>query len=456
MAELHDLTALEQGAAIRAGEVSSAELVAHYRDRIERLDADLGAFVTLVDPPTPAATDGPLAGVPTAIKDLAQTAGVTTAFGSALMGHNVPQVSDEVVLRIERAGMPWLGKTATPEFGSPCYTEPAGRAPAVTPWDTTRMAGGSSGGAGAAVAAGLVPLAHGSDGGGSIRIPASCCGIVGFKPTRGVISAAPVYGDPIGLSTNGPLARTVRDTAAFLDVMAGRAVGDPTWAPTEPYLAACDRTPGRLRIARFLTPVIGDVEIDAEVAAAYERTSALLSSLGHEVEDVAVPIAPEAVPVFELCWAVMTALTPVAPEHRDGLRPLTRWLMERGEAVSAPDFGRAIGEMRRVAARALIALAPYDAVLTPTVARPPALVGELRDDADPAQDFENQKRFTPYTSAWNITGMPAVSLPLHHSASGLPLGMMLAGRPGEDAALLALAAQVEAAAPWADRHPACW
>lgn len=456
MAELHDLTALEQGAAIRAGEVSSAELVAHYRERIDRLDGDLGAFVTLVDPPRPAAADGPLAGVPTAIKDLAQTAGVTTAFGSALMGHNVPAVSDEVVLRIERAGMPWLGKTATPEFGSPCYTEPAGRAPAVTPWDTSRMAGGSSGGAGAAVAAGLVPLAHGSDGGGSIRIPASCCGIVGFKPTRGVISAAPVYGDPIGLSTNGPLARTVRDAAAFLDVMAGRAVGDPTWAPTEPYLAACDRTPGRLRIARFLTPVIGDVEVDAEVAAAYERTTALLSSLGHEVEDVAVPIAPEAVPVFELCWAVMTALTPVPLEHRDALRPLTRWLMERGEAVSAPDFGRAIGEMRRVAARALIALAPYDAVLTPTVARPPALVGELRDDADPARDFENQKRFTPYTSAWNITGMPAVSLPLHHSASGLPLGMMLAGRPGEDASLLALAAQVEAAAPWADRHPACW
>lgn len=456
MAELHDLTALEQGAAIRAGEVSSAELVAHYRERIDRLDDDLGAFVTLVEPPAPVAADGPLAGVPTAIKDLAQTAGVTTGFGSALMGHNVPAVSDEVVLRIERAGMPWLGKTATPEFGSPCYTEPAGRAPAVTPWDTARMAGGSSGGAGAAVAAGLVPLAHGSDGGGSIRIPASCCGVVGFKPTRGVISAAPVYGDPIGLSTNGPLARTVRDAAAFLDVMAGRAVGDPTWAPTEPYLAACDRTPGRLRIARFLTPVIGDVEVDAEVAAAYERTSALLSSLGHEIEDVAVPIAPEAVPVFELCWAVMTALTPVPLEQRDALRPLTRWLMERGEAVSAPDFGRAIGEMRRVAARALIALSSYDAVLTPTVARPPALVGDLRDDADPAQDFENQKRFTPYTSAWNITGMPAVSLPLHHSASGLPLGMMLAGRPGEDAALLALAAQVEAAAPWADRHPDCW
>jgi amidase len=328
--------------------------------------------------------------------------------------------------------------------------------PAVTAYDTGRMAGGSSGGAAAAVAGGLVPVAQGSDGGGSIRIPASCCGLVGFKPSRGVISGAPMYGDPVGLGTSGPLAHTVRDAAALLDVLAGRSVGDPTWARVEPYLPACDREPGRLHVARFVAPVIADAAIDAECRIAWGDASRLLESLGHEVVDVEVPVPLEAVPVFETCWAVLTALTPVPAESRHVLRPLTRWLIERGEAVGGPEFGRAIGELRRVAARALTALAPYDAVLTPTLATPPLPLGAIRDDDDPAADFENQKRFTPYTSAWNITGMPAVSLPLHVTPAGLPVGVMLAGRPGEDAALFALAAQVEQAAPWSDRHPSCW
>ena len=192
--------------------------------------------------------EGPLAGVPTAIKDLNATAGIPTEFGSPMIADFVPEVDDEVVRRIDAAGLVSLGKTSTPEFGSPCYTEPEGHPPAVTPWDTTRMAGGSSGGAGAAVAAGLVPVAQGSDGGGSIRIPASCCGLVGLKPTRGRISGAPMYGDPVGLSTNGALARTVRDAAAFLDVMAGRsrrpdlgarAGRPPSWAPATGSPAGC-------------------------------------------------------------------------------------------------------------------------------------------------------------------------------------------------------------------------
>ena len=251
--------------------------------------------------------------MPTAIKDLNLTAGVPTSFGSPAYADFVPPVSDEVVLRIERAGLVSLGKTSTPEFGSPCYTEPDGLPPAVTPWDTTRMAGGSSGGSAAAVAGGLVPLAQGSDGGGSIRIPASCCGIVGLKPSRGRISAAPAYGDPVGLATSGSLARTVRDAAALLDVMAGRLPGDPTWAP-EPeatFLSACDREPGRLRVARFAEPVIADAEVDPECLAAWEDASRLLESLGHEVVDVEVPLPREAVPVFETCWAVLTALSVV-------------------------------------------------------------------------------------------------------------------------------------------------
>ncbi|NYI43432.1 amidase [Nocardioides aromaticivorans] len=474
MADLHDLTALEQGALIRSGEISAVELTEHYLERAARLPREYvdGAFafldpdaarrrareVAAVGPVGDGAS--PLAGVPTAIKDLNLTRGVPTAFGSPAFADYVPEVSDGVTLAIEDAGMVSLGKTSTPEFGSPCYTEPEGRPAAVTPWDTSRMAGGSSGGAASAVAAGLVSVAQGSDGGGSIRIPAACCGLVGLKPTRGRISGFPMYGDPVGLATSGSIARTVADAAALLDVLAGRRAGDPAWAP-EPsgtFLAAAGRDPGRLRIACFDTPVIADVEVDPEVLAAYDATTRLLSSLGHVVEDVPVPIPPEAVPVFETCWAVLTAMStvPLSAAQAELVRPLTRWLGERGTAVSGPEFGLAIGQLRRFAGEALVALAPYDIVLTPTLATVPLPVGAIRDDADPAADFEAQKRFTPWTSAWNVTGMPAISLPLHQSAAGLPIGMMLAARPAEEELLLSLAAQLEAALPWQDRRPPLW
>jgi amidase len=461
--ELHDLTAVEQGDAVRRGEVSPRELVDHY---LERAD-DVGAFVTRTPElalaragsllPVPEET-GPLYGVPTAIKDLNMTAGVRTTFGSAAYADYVPDVSDGVTLSIEAAGMVSLGKTNTPEFGSPCYTEPDVAPPAVTPWDRTRMAGGSSGGAAAAAAAGLVAVAQGSDGGGSIRIPASCCGLVGLKPTRGRISGWPMYGEITGLATAGSLARTVRDAAALLDVLAGRRPGDPSWAPppSESFLLSCDRPPSRLRIARLLEPVIADVDVDPECVDAWEAASALLASLGHEVEDIAVPMPREAVPTFETCWAVLTALSPAPPDRESLLRPLTRWLSERGRGFSGPEFGLALGAMRRYAADCLTALAPYDAVLTPTLAVPPLPVGALRNDDDPEADFEAQKAFTPWTSAWNVTGMPAVSLPLRWTPAGLPVGVMLAARPAEEALLLSLAAQIEEAAPWAHRRPPGW
>ncbi len=471
MTQLHDLTALEQGRAIRAGEVSPVELVEHYLDRADRLSDRVGAFVTVTADlarrraalaeeavRSGDAPPGPLYGVPTAVKDLNLTAGVRTELGSATMAGNVPEVSDEVVLRMERAGLVSLGKTSTPEFGSPCYTEPDNAPPARTPWDLERMAGGSSGGAAAAVAAGRVPVAQGSDGGGSIRIPASCCGLVGLKPSRGRVSGAPLYGDPVGLGVAGPLARTVRDAAAFLDVLAGRTAGDPFWAPPpeRSFLEACDLAPGRLRVGRFVAPVIADAPVHPEVVTAYEDAGRLLESLGHDVEDVAVPVPPEAVGTFETCWAVLTALAPVPVEREHLLRPLTRWLRGRGLSVSGPQFGLALGELRRIGARALTVLAPYDLVLTPTVAQPPLRIGEIRDDEDPERDFESQKAFTPWTSAWNLTGMPAVSLPLHTTADGLPVGVMLAARPAEEALLLSLAAQVEAAVPWAGAKPDCW
>jgi amidase len=463
MAELHDLTALEQGELVRRREVSPLELTEHYLERADRLDS-VGAFVTLTPErareraATLEPSGSPLFGVPTAIKDLNMTAGVRTTFGSAAFADFVPDVSDGVTLSIEAAGMVSLGKTNAPEFGSPCYTEPDVAPPAVTPWDRSRTAGGSSGGAAAAVAAGLVPVAQGSDGGGSIRIPASCCGLVGLKPTRGRISGHPMYGDPVGLSTAGSIARTVRDAAAMLDVLAGRRVGDPSWAPppSESFLSSCDRDPGRLRVARFIEPVITDTPVDPECVRAWEDASRLLESLGHEVVDVPVPLPPEAVPVFETCWAVLTALSVVPPEQEHLLRPLTGWLSAKGRAVSGPEFGLAIGEMRRFAAGALTELAAYDAVLTPTLATPPLLVGAMRNDEDPQADFDAQKAFTPWTSAWNVTGMPAVSLPLHWTSDGLPVGVMIAARPAEEELLLALAAQVEAAAPWAERRAPGW
>ncbi|WP_372729745.1 amidase [Nocardioides sp.] len=467
MTALHDLTALEQGALVARREVSASELVEHHLERADQHD-DVGAFVTLTAdrararaaalPAVPPPGASPLYGVPTAIKDLNLTAGVRTTFGSAAFADHVPEISDGVTSSLEAAGLISIGKTNTPEFGSPCYTEPEVAPPAVTPWDRRRTAGGSSGGAAAAVAAGLVPVAQGSDGGGSIRIPAACCGLVGLKPTRGRISGHPMYGDPVGLATSGSLARTVRDAAALLDVLAGRRVGDPFWAP-EPsgsFLAACERDPGRLRIARFIEPVITDVEVAPECREAWEATSALLESLGHEVVDVPRPLPREAVPVFETCWSVLTAMSVVPPEREHLLRPLTRWLSERGRAVTGPEFGLAIGAMRRFAAGALEALAPYDAVLTPTLAMRPPLVGAMRDDDDPAADFQAQKEFTPWTSAWNVTGMPAVSLPLHWAEDGFPVGVMLAGRPAEEELLLSLSAQLEAAAPWADRRPPGW
>jgi amidase len=463
VSELHDLTALEQGAAVRRGEVSPRELAAHYLQRSD----EVGAFVTRTPelalaraesllPVPPDA--GPLYGVPTAIKDLNLTAGVRTTFGSAAYADFVPETSDGITLSIEAAGLVSLGKTNTPEFGSPCYTEPDVAPPAVTPWDRTRMAGGSSGGAAAAVAAGLVPVAQGSDGGGSIRIPASCCGLVGLKPSRGRVSGWPTYGEVTGLATAGSLARTVRDAAAMLDVLAGRRPGDPSWAPppSSSFRAACDRDPGRLRIARFVEPVIADSEVDPECVRAWEDAAALLASLGHEIEDVPVPMPREAVPTFETCWAVLTAFSPTPPGRESFLRPLTRWLADKGRAFSGPEFGLALGEMRRHAASCLSALAAYDAVLTPTLAVPPLPVGALRDDDDPQADFEAQKAFTPWTSAWNVTGMPAVSLPLHQTAAGLPVGVMLAARPAEEELLLSLSAQVEAAAPWSGRRPSGW
>ncbi|HYN74766.1 MAG TPA: amidase [Candidatus Limnocylindria bacterium] len=477
MSQLHDLTALEQAAAVRAGQVSATELVDHYLERIDRWDAALGAYVTVTadlahtqafaaqQALAEALRDGEperlsvLHGVPVPVKDLNVVAGVPCRLGSTVF-HRTVEIDDHVVARLRAAGVAFLGKTNTPEFGLPCYTETEIAPPARTPWDLSRSAGGSSGGAAAAVAGGLAPVAHGSDGGGSIRIPASVCGLVGLKTSRGRISNGPLQDAPGDLPVHGPLARTVADAAALLDVMAGDFPGDPFPGARPPpvggFVGAAAAPPGRLRIGRYAEPVIAEVTVDAECLATWESTSALLESLGHQVEDVPRPFGPEVVGTFENVWAALATLTPVRPEDEARLQPLTQWLRVRGRALSAPDLMRSLAFLRILARAAIAGTAPYDVLLTPTLAQLPALVGGLRDDADPAADFEAQKRFTPFTSPYNVTGQPALSLPLGWSAGGLPIGVQLIGRPGDEATLLSLGGQLEEALPWAHRHPDCW
>jgi amidase len=476
MADLHDLSALEAAAAIRDRQLSATELVEHYLDRIDRLDGQLGAFVTLTEQVArkqAAEADRavlagerlpPLHGVPTAIKDLNQTAGVPTKLGSRTMLDFVPTVDDHVVRLLRRAGTISLGKTATPEYGLPCYTETDIGPPARTPWDLERLAGGSSGGAGAAVAGGLLPIAQGSDGGGSIRIPASVNGLFGLKPSRNRISRGPLDLDSTGLSVLGPLARTVRDAAAFLDATAVPQAGDLTWAPPLPagesYLDWCDRVPERLRIGRYLQPPVADAEVDPECRTAWELASSLLADLGHEVVDIELPVPPETIAAFEAVWTVSAATIPVPPEREELLRPLSRYLRERGRQVSGPAYAAALGQLNLISRQAIAATAGFDALLTPTLAQPPRPIGwfcgTAEDPVDPAEDFERQKRFTPYTAVYNASGQPAASLPLHWTPDGLPIGVMLIGRPAGEAPLLALCARLEEAAPWADRHPPIW
>ena len=470
MTRLHDLTALEQAAAVRAREVSPTELVTHALDRIAALDAGLGAFVTVTPERALAAAtaaerrvlDGgelpPLLGVPTAIKDLTNTAGVRTTSGSRISADHVPADDDAVVARLAAAGTISVGKTNTPEFGFPCYTDNDLVGPARCPWDPALLAGGSSGGAAVAVAAGLVPVAHGSDGGGSIRIPASINGLVGLKPSRGRVSNAPLGSETTGLVTHGPLARTVRDAAALLDAMAGPEIGDPGWAPPLPpgenFLAAAERDPGRLRIAVLRSPLPG-LELQREVVDALEEAAGLLAGLGHSVEEAPGGlVGPEVMPAFERVWALSAATLPVPEERAGELRPLTRVLRERGLAMSARDAMLAMGGLRVFARRFLRATAAFDVLLAPVVAMTPRPVGWFTDDG--AEDFERNKRYAAFPALFNVTGQPAVSLPLHWTAEGLPVGSALVGRPADEVTLIALSAQLEAARPWAGRHPAAW
>ena len=477
MTQIHDMTALELAASIRNSELSPVEITDHYLDRIDRLNSRTGAFYTVTrelakEQATAAeklvaesrragdqASLPALMGVPIPIKDLNMVAGVRMTLGSKVFEDYVAAEDDYVVAELRKAGIVITGKTAAPEFGLPCYTETEIGPPARTPWDLARSAGGSSGGAAAAVASGLAPAAQGSDGGGSIRIPSSVCGLFGIKPSRGRISGGPIMPDLSGLSTDGPIARTVADAALLLDVMTCSYPGDmyiaPPLAEGETFLGHAGREPGKLRIGRSIANAVPGATVHPDCVAAYEDATNLLTGLGHEVEDVQIPIDSDAVPMFDLLWYSMSTLVPIDPEREGELLPFTRHLRGEGFKVTASQVLFAQAYLQGVMRAAIATLNRYDAFLTPTLTSPPVPVGYF-DEVDPAENFERQKRFTPYTAVYNISGNPAVNLPLYWNSDGLPIGVMLAGRLGDEATLISLSAQVEAARPWRDRHPVIW
>lgn len=474
MSEIHELSARRLAAAIAAGETSPSDVLAHTLERAERLGPEVGAFVRLAPDLAQREADdavarlaagerGPLLGVPLPIKDLTMVAGVEMNAGSAAMRGFVPEVDDGVVTRLREAGTVMVGKTTTPEIGLPPYTEPDIAPPARSPWDLTRSAGGSSGGAAAAVAAGIVPIAQGSDGGGSIRIPAAACGLVGLKPSRGRISTGPVGVDGAALATNGVLTRDVRDTAVALDVLAVGWPGDDRVLPAPPagsFLAACDAEVAALRVGVLTTPIITpEAPVHAEAMAAVEKTIGLLEAAGHTMAPAPVPFPAERWLPFIDVWSVMAASLPLPPEADPLLVPLTRWMRERGRGVDGVTYANAIAAGQRLQRDAARAWEEFDVILSPTLAQAPPRIGQMRDDADPEGDFWAQCAFTPWTSTWNILGAPAISLPLHHAPAEvggpvLPWGVMLGARTGREDVLLGLAAALEAAAPWALVPPA--
>jgi amidase len=454
------LSAVEQARLLRARELTSVELTELYLERIGRIDRRLDSFVTVradealadAHDKDAASSDAPFHGVPIAIKDLTATAGIRTTYSSRAYAEYVPDFDTAVARRLREAGFVILGKTNTPEFGTVAFTESELNGATRNPWNLERTPGGSSGGAAAALAAGLVPVAQGSDGGGSIRIPASCCGVFGLKPSRGRVSPAP-FSSLEGLSTSGPLSRSVEDAAALLDVLEGYEPGDPWWAPPpeRPFREEVEMPPGRLRVAVTDSPPI-DAHVDDVCRTALRNAGELLAGLGHHVVDATPPWRdPELLDTFLVVWQVGPALHPIADPGL--LTHINRGLLDSAQSTSAADYARAVARLQALARKVVAFWQEVDVVLTPTLALPPVPIGWQEEVEGPIEQLLRNAEFTPFTAIVNLTGQPAISLPLHWSADGLPIGVHAIGPPAGDALLLRLAAQMETAQPWADRRP---
>jgi amidase len=465
--------ASELAAMVRDGEVSSRELVECSLQRIEELNPSLNAFVEVDAERALGAADQvapgdprPFAGVPTAIKNNRPVSGLRLTYGCSLMAEHRADYDHNVTRRLTDAGFVIVGTTTLPEYGILPTSEARIFGPTRNPWDLQRTPGGSSGGAAAAVAAGMLPVAHGNDGGGSVRIPAACCGLVGLKPTRGRISVAPEMGDS-SLGIDGMLTRTVADTAALLDVLAGYELGDATWAPppAEPFARTAAREPGRLRIAATTVPPLPEAVVDPVCAAAVGEASELLRALGHEVEDVEPPWQLEGLgalfgAVFSthislsIAYSGMIAGRGVGGISSDDMEPMSWAIFSMIQHLGAIEGMAATVRLQAFARRLVAFLDPYDVLLTPALAERPLPLGTLDTAAeDPMSTFTRSGLFTPFTPVFNASGQPGISVPLFEGEDGLPLGVQLVGRPAGEGELLALAAQLEAARPWAERRP---
>ena len=471
-------SAVELAGLVRARELSARELAQASLDAIEEHDGRIYAFTHVAAEAALAEADRidatlsaadadlrPFAGVPIAIKDNRAVAGMPLTMCSDLWGDFTPDRDAAVVGRLRDAGFVIVGKTALPEFGILPTTESRRFGPTANPWALDRTPGGSSGGAAAAVAAGMVPIAHGNDGGGSIRIPAACCGLVGLKPARGRVSVGPEAGHAY-LVSDGVLTRDVRDTAAVLDVIAGYEPGDATWAPppAAPFAGALDdaATGGPRRIALVLEPALETATVDPVCVQAARDAAAELTSLGHDVEEVGAPWANLGLlPTFTAAFGPLSA-TAIAAGARlagreptpDDVEPLS-WMMY--ELAREQDTLRYLVAQNtlEVAARRLVSfMLDYDAVLTPALGMRPVPTGEIHGRGpDPRDHFRRSGAFTPYTAIINVTGQPAVAVPLYEDADGLPLAVQLIGPPAGEDVLIGLAAQLQRARPWTDRVP---
>ena len=471
MFELHHLTAQEQWDWLQRGEITPLELTEHYLERIARLDGSLGAFVTVTpDAAIARARDlensvpraAALWGLPFADKDLVQRAGVTTKFGSRLFADFVPEVSDELVAVLDDAGGVSLGKTNTPEFGLPSYTESLIAPPARNPYDLGLGAGGSSGGAAVAVATGLIPFAPGSDGGGSIRIPAAATGLVGLKPSRGLIPAGSGLDKLAGLVVPGPLARTVADAAMLLDAMV--AGGDYPFTVRAPrwdggaLLNAAVRGEGRYQLGVMTTSPWDDaydIRIAPEAAAVLDLAVKELDAIGHGIEHTALEPDDSYASAFRTIWQAGAASIPADGDAVQLLEPLTQWLVAQGRALTARQLAEALAILSAFERSVIRQFARFDAVITPALAMTPRPIGWY-DQEDAELNFAQQVQYTPFTSFLNVSGLPAITLPIAMTDSGLPMGVQFIGRPGGESVLLAIGAQLERRLNWQRRHPPQW
>lgn len=454
--------ALELTQLIRKKEISPLELTQLSLQRIAEIDDKLGSFSYIAQ--EEALTDAkkkteelvnlqdtselpPFFGIPTAIKDLYAVQGMPCSYGSPVLKDNIADYDSGFVSRIKQAGFVIVGKTATSEFGSLPYTEPLGLPPCRNPWNLDYTAGGSSGGAAAAVAAGLIPIAAGSDGGGSIRGPAFCCGLVGLKPSRGRISNAPVGDYQAGIATMGCLTRNVTDTAALLDILAGYITGDPYWLPNPPYsfLEATQKPTGKLKIA-FATSVIPGGEAAPIIKKQVEDIAVILTSMGHSLSEGCPDFSPLVEP-FTTIWKAGVTMAPIPDET---LNPMNRWLKESASTLG--EYLQAVHQMQ-IISRQIVAFFDYvDVLLLPTYLQPPIKVGQWAD-LTPAETLNKIINWISPCPPFNASGQPAIAIPTGFTNDGLPIGVQLIGKPAAETTLLNLAYEIEQIKDWTKQKP---